>query len=222
VKPNVTLWDALPAFVSPDIEPWPYDPEAAMDMLEDAGWVDSDGDGIREDADGNRLTIIHGTTDKETRQNVQAIVQQQLGAVGIELEIISMDGDILFEAYDGGGPASRGELDIMEWSDAPYFPDPDTYYWLCSELPSDDYPWGGNYYVCDEELDQLFQDQLVEADANKRAEIFHQITKIMHEKVYYLGMWEDPDVWIVSPRLSGYLFSGITPFYNMMDWDVSD
>jgi peptide/nickel transport system substrate-binding protein len=222
VVPNMTLWDALPAYVSPNIEPWPYDPAAAMKLLEDAGYVDSDEDGIREDADGNPLTITHGTTDKETRQNVQAIVQEQLRAVGINLEILSMDGDILFEAYDGGGPAALGELDIMEWSDAPYFPDPDTYYWLCEELPSDEYPWGGNYFICDETLDQLFQDQIVEVDANARAALFHKITEIMHENVYYLGMWEDPDVWILNPRLSGYLFSGITPFFNLMDWDVTE
>jgi peptide/nickel transport system substrate-binding protein len=221
VAPNVTLWDALPAYVSPDLTPWPYDPAAAAQLLEDAGWVDTDGDGIRE-KDGAPLTIVHGTTTKETRQNVQAIVQEQLRDIGIDLTILSMDGDILFEAYDGGGPAARGELDIMEWSDAPYFPDPDTYYWLCDELPSDEYPWGGNYFVCDETLDQLFQDQIVMVNSAERQAAFHEITKLMHENVYYLGMWEDPDVWIVNPRLSGYAFSGITPFYNIMEWDVTE
>jgi peptide/nickel transport system substrate-binding protein len=222
VAPNDTFWDAFTGYVSPDIESWPYDPEAAKALLEEAGWVDNDGDGIREDAEGNPLTISHGTTTKETRQNVQVIVQEQLREVGIDLVINSLDADILFEAYDGGGPAARGELDIMEWSDAPYFPDPDTYYWLCSELPSDDYPWGGNYYFCDEELDQLFADQLVEVNLEARQAIFHEITKLMHENVWYLGMWEDPDVWIMNPDLTGYKFSGVTPFFNIMEWDVLD
>jgi peptide/nickel transport system substrate-binding protein len=221
VVPNVTFWDALPAYVSPDIEPWPYDPTAAAQLLEDAGWVDTDDDGIRE-KDGAPLTIVHGTTDKETRQNVQAIVQEQLRQVGIDLTILSMDGDILFEAYDGGGPAALGELDIMEWSDAPYFPDPDIYYWLCDELPSDEYPWGGNYFVCNETLDQLIQDQIVLVNSAERQEVFHEITKLMHENVYYLGMWEDPDVWILHPRLINYEFSGITPFSNIIEWDVTE
>jgi peptide/nickel transport system substrate-binding protein len=220
VKPGKTFFDALPAYVAPDLEPWPYDPEAAKQLLEDNGYVDSDGDGIREDLEGNPLTITQGNTTKEERQNYQAVAQQQLLEVGIDLQINSYDADILFGSYADGGPAAIGELDIMQWSDAPAFPDPDTQYWLCSELATDDYPYGYNYFICDEDLDALFQEQLVTVDATARAEIFHKITKYMHENVYFLNIWDDPDVWIVNPRLSGYKFSGVTPFFNIAEWDV--
>jgi peptide/nickel transport system substrate-binding protein len=220
VKPNMTFWDALPAYVSPDIEPWPFDPEGAKTLLEDNGYVDSDGDGIREDLEGNPLVITQGNTTKEERQNYQAVAQQQLLEVGIDLQIYSYDADILFGSYSDGGPAAIGDLDIMQWSDVPYFPDPDTEYWLCSELATDEYPWGYNYYICDETLDALFQEQVVTVDADARKEIFHEITKYMHDNVYYLGIWDDPDVWIVSPDISGYKFSGITPFFNIAEWDI--
>lgn len=223
VKPNITFWDAIPAYVSPDLVPWPYDPAAAMQLLEDAGYVDSDGDGIREDADGNPLTIIHGTTDKEERQNVQVIVQEQLLAIGIDLDIRSMDGDILFEGFDADGPAAVGDLDIMQWSDASAFPDPDAWgYWTCAEIPTMENPWGYNYFGCDDTTDKLLADQLVEVDPEARAAIFQELTEYLHENVYYLGIWEDPDVWILNPRITGALFSGITPFFNLMDWDVTE
>lgn len=219
VSPNETFWDALPAFLSPEIVPWEYDPEGAKQMLEDAGYVDSDGDGIREDLEGNPLVITQGNTTKEERQNYQAVAQQQLLAVGIDLQIFSYDGDILFASYSDGGPAAIGELDIMEWSDAPYFPDPDTPYWLCSEMATDEYPWGYNYFICDEYLDGLMQEQVVTTDLDARIALFHEITKYMHENVYYLGIWDDPDVWIVNPALENVKFSGITPFFNMAEWD---
>lgn len=220
VKPVKTFFDAIPAFVDPTLEPWPYDPEAAKQLLEDAGYVDSDGDGIREDLDGNPLTLTQGNTTKEERLNYQAVAQQQLLEVGIDLQILSYDADILFGSFSDAGPAAIGDLDIMQWSDAPAFPDPDTDYWLCSEMPSEEYPWGYNYFICDETLDALFKKQLVTVDADERAAVFHEISRYMHENVYWLGIWEDPDVWIVNPRLSGYLFSGVTPFFNIMDWDV--
>jgi peptide/nickel transport system substrate-binding protein len=220
VSTNETMWDAIPAFVSPDIEPWPFDPEGAKQMLEDAGYVDSDGDGIREDLEGNPLVITQGNTTKEERQNYQAVAQQQLLEVGIDLQIQSYDGDILFASYADAGPAAIGDLDIMQWSDAPYFPDPDTPYWLCSELATDEYPWGYNYYICDEALDALFQEQVVTTDLDARIAIFHEITKYMHDNLYYLGIWEDPDVWIVNPALTDVKFSGVTPFYNMAEWDI--
>jgi peptide/nickel transport system substrate-binding protein len=220
VKPNETFWDALPAYVSPEIEPYPFDPEGAKAMLEEAGYVDSDGDGIREDLDGNPLVITQGNTPKEERQNYQAVAQQQLLAVGIDLQILSYDGDILFGSYSDGGPGAVGDLDIMQWSDAPFFPDPDTSYWLCSEVATDEYPWGYNYFICDEYLDGLFQEQVVTTDPAARIELFHEITKYMHDNLYYLGIWDDPDVWVVNPALSNVKFSGITPFFNMVEWDI--
>lgn len=221
-EPAETLWDALAAYgyVSPDIVPWTYNPDEARRLLDEAGYTDSDGDGIREDADGNPLVLIHGTTIREIRQDNQAVVQQYLRDVGIDLQIQSWDSDIFFGSYADGAPPAVGDIDIMEWSDGTYFPDPDTDYWLCSQIPTDENPWGYNYFTCDEDLDALFQEQLVTIDADQRTELFHQITKYMHENVYWLGMWVDPDYWIVGARLTGVKFSGVTPFFNVMEWDV--
>lgn len=219
-----TLWDAISAagYVSPDIVPWKYDPEAAKALLEEAGYVDTDGDGIREDADGNPLVLSHGTTIREIRQDIQAVAQQQLREVGIDLQIQSLDSDIYFGGYADGAPPAVGDMDIMEWSDGSYFPDPDTDYWLCSQLATDENPSGYNYYGCDEELDALFQAQLIEIDPAKRIEIFHQISKYMHDNVYWLGIYVDPDMWIVNPDLTNVKISGVTPFFNIAEWDIAE
>jgi len=221
VKVTETFWDALPAYVDPGITPWPYDPEAAKALLEASGYVDTDGDGIREDINGNKLTISEGNNDKTERQSYQALAQQQLLAVGIDLKIYSYDSDILFDSFSAGGPAATGIHDIYQWSDVPAFPDPDSSYWLCDQMPSDANPYGFNYFVCDETLDALFKQEVVTSDPAARMTIFHQITRYMHDNVYYLGIWEDGDVWIVNPRITGAKFSGVTPFFNISEWDIS-
>jgi peptide/nickel transport system substrate-binding protein len=216
-----TYWDSLPMYVPSDLVPWTYNPDAARQLLTDAGWIDTDGDGIREDAEGNPLVLVHGTTTREIRQDVQAVAQQYLKEVGIDLQLMNQDADLFFGSYSDGAAPALGEVDIMEWSDGPYFPDPDTDYWLCSQMPSDENPWGYNYYGCDEELDALFTEQLTILDADARAAIIHQIAHIIHDKVYWLGMYEDPDYWIVGTRLSGVKFSGPTPLYNIVEWDLT-
>jgi peptide/nickel transport system substrate-binding protein len=223
-EPADTLWDPIAAagYVSPDVEPWTYDPEGARQLLTDNGYVDSDGDGIREDKDGNPLTLIHGTTIREIRQDNQAVCQQYLRDVGIDLQINSYDADLFFGSWSDGSPAALGDVDVMEWSDSTAFPDPDTNYWLCSEVPSDDNPWGYNYFGCDETLDELFQRQLTIIDPAERAAVIQEISKYIHDQVYWLGMWDDPDYWVVGSRLTGVKFSGVTPFYNIMEWDVTD
>ncbi|GEM_PF-6736603 len=221
-EPAATFWDNTP-YADPSIEPWPYDPERAKQLLDEAGWIDSNGDGVR-DKDGLELVLTYGTTTKEIRQDVQAVIQQQLAAVGIKVELSNYDPDIFFASYGEGGPAATGQLDIMEWSDVPYgFPDPASAYWLCSEIPSDESPAGTNYqYLCDPELDRLFQLQATQTDFAERQQTFWQISRLMFENVYWLGLWQDPDQYAVGPRLLNVKLSGVTPFFNVAEWDVAD
>ena len=215
-----SYWDSLSFYNDPPLEPYPYDPEGAKALLDEAGWVDSNSDGTR-DKDGVELVLRYGTTTREIRQDMQAVAQQQLADVGVGVEISNYDSDLFFAGY-GEGPAANGELDIMEWSDAPAFPDPDVYYWLCSEIATDEYPAGANYFFCDEELDALIQQQSAEVDANARQEIISQINQMFYDKVYWVGLWQDPDVWAVGPRLTNVKFSGVTPFFNIAEWDIAE
>jgi peptide/nickel transport system substrate-binding protein len=213
-----SFWDSLPFYNNPPLENYPYDPVAANALLDDAGWVDSNADGVR-DKDGVELILSYGTTIRTIRQDAQAVIQQELAQVGIKVETQSFDSDLYFSGYGEGGPAATGQIDIMEWSDGPGFPDPDIYYWLCSEIPTDEYPSGTNwFFLCDEELDRLIQLQATQVNVEERQQTISQINQIFHDQVYWLGLWQDPDVWAVGPRIQNVKFSGVTPFYNVTEW----
>jgi peptide/nickel transport system substrate-binding protein len=218
-KVPASYWDSLPFYNNPAMQNYAYDPEAAKKLLDQAGWVDSNGDSVR-DKGGVELVLKYGTTVREIRQDVQAVVQQQLAAIGIKVDIQSYADDLYFSQ---DGPAAKGEIDIMEWSDGPSgFPDPDVYYWLCSEIPTPDYPAGGNwFYTCDPQLDALIQQQATEVDTAARQKTITQINQIMHDQVYWLGLWQDPDVWAIDSRLQNVKFSGVTPFFDITEWDMT-
>lgn len=216
-----TLWDDTP-YADPSIEPYPYDPARAEALLDEAGWVDSNGDGTR-DKDGVELVLLHGTTTREIRQDSQAVAQQQLAEIGVGLEITNYDADIFFAGIAEDGPAASGELDIFQWSDAPFYPDPDHYYWLCSEIPTDDYQDGGNWQrICDEDLDAMFQEQQTLLDYDERVAMFNDISRHMYDQVYWLGLWKDPDIWAFSSRLQQGPMSGPSPFYSIATWDLGE
>jgi peptide/nickel transport system substrate-binding protein len=218
--PAATYWDGSP-WTDPSLEPYPYDPERASDLLDQAGWVDTNGDGTR-DKDGVELVLRYLTGDREVRQDTQAIIQQQLAEIGVGVDLFSFETDILFGSYGDGGPVAIGDYDIAQWSDIPLaFPDPDNPYWLCSEIPTDEAPQGSNWqYLCDEELDALFQLEVTQVNLEDRIATFHEISRIMYEQVYWLGIWQDPDIWAVGSRLSGVQISGVTPFFNTAEWDI--
>lgn len=218
--PAVTFWDDTP-YAAPELQAWPYDPAAAMDLLDKAGWVDSNGDGVR-DKDGVELVITHGTTNREIRQDTQAVAQQQLAEIGIKLELQSYPADTYFSSYSEGGPCATGQLDICESSNNPAFPDPDTSIFTCREIPTDENPTGVNdQHLCDPDLDALFAQQSTEVDFAARQALFHEISSRIYDQVYWLGIWRDPDIWALSSRVTDARISGATPFWNIAQWDLS-
>jgi len=219
-KPAATDWDNTP-WVDPSIEPYPYDPEQAKTLLDAAGWIDSNGDGVR-DKDGVEFVIDYGTTTREIRKDTQAVFQQAMQAVGIKVNLLNYDSDLFFAGYAEGGPAAKGDLDIFEYSSTVNFPDPDISEWRCDQIPTDEAPDGTNWQaVCDEELDALFKEQTSQVDFGQRQQTLYKITKLIYDKVYWLGYWWDPDIWAVGPRLQNVKISGATPFYNIVEWDLT-
>jgi len=216
-----TDYDRSP-WVDPTITPYPYDPEKAKALLEEAGWTDTNGDGTV-DKDGVELVLKYGTTSREVRQDTQAVAQQDLAAVGIGTDLQSFDSDIFFSSYSEDGPSANFSLDIIEYSDSPNFPDPDSSVWRCSEIPSDENPAGVNTTgLCDQTLEDLFVKQETQVDFGERQQTFHQITKYIYDNAYWIGLWQDPDLFGFSNRMTNIRLSGATAFFNVAEWDVTE
>lgn len=217
--PAATYWDNTP-WVDPSIKPYAFDPEKAKQLLDAAGWKDTNGNGTR-DKNGVELDLKYGTTTREVRQSFQAVAQQELAAVGIKVELLNYDSDLFFSGYDKNGPAAHGDLDMFEYSTTTNFPDPDTAEWLCANIPTDESPSGSNWsFLCDNTLDSLFKLQATQVDFATRQKTFYQITKYIFDQALWIGIWQDPDLWGVSSRMTGVKFSGATPFYNIAEWDI--
>jgi peptide/nickel transport system substrate-binding protein len=216
-----TYWYDNATYDDPTLEPIPYDPEEAKALLDEAGWVDTNGDDVR-DKDGEELVLRYSTTaGNELREATQVVVQQMLAEVGVKADIVNYSYDTIWNSYGDDGPIATGQYDIAQWSDGAYdYPDPNTPYFLCDQFPSDESPDGLNWYGCIPELDELFQKQAVTADVKERAAIFHEIARIMRDEVIWIGLRTDPDLWSLNTRLKDVRLSGADPFWNAFEWDV--
>lgn len=76
-----------------------YDPEKAMEILESAGWTDSDGDGIR-DKDGQSLSFVCTIPSEYVENNTIALlIQDMLNEVGMKMEIKPMENNDWFQSF---------------------------------------------------------------------------------------------------------------------------
>jgi peptide/nickel transport system substrate-binding protein len=220
---NTNFWDNNPPYGNTDLQPYPYDPEQAKQLLDAAGWKDTNGDGIR-DKDGVELKLRYITNDRELRKNVQAVVEQQWSQVGIGAELVNYSSDVFWNGFNNDGPQAQGLYDIAEYSSVSNgFPDPEaSNNWLCDQISTADNPDGANWQgYCDPEMDKLLKEQATTLDPDKRIDLYKQIQQKMYDEVLYIGMWKDPDLWSINSRVKNVELSGVYPFWNVQDWEVS-
>ena len=103
VVANSTLLPAHWAYDPAQTSALPYDPAAARTLLDEAGWTDRDGDGIRENADGLRLSVgILFNPGNDVRRRIVEVMQAQLREVGIEVRPQVMEWGALVSVISGG------------------------------------------------------------------------------------------------------------------------
>jgi peptide/nickel transport system substrate-binding protein len=215
-----SYWQNTP-YMRPNAVPPPYDPETAAQLLDQAGWVDSDGDGVR-DKDGVKLELRFVTNQRQIRRDVQVIVQQALADIGISVTLENYPSDVFFASYAEDGPTARGRYDMQEFSSTTAFPDPDVARFLCSEIPSDAKPEGSNDQgYCNPQLDELLTEQARTVDFERRVELFHQIDQIITDDVIWVGVWYDPDLWAISDKYDNTRVSGADPLWNIANWTIA-
>ena len=193
---------------APDDPPAPItqDYDRAEELLEAAGWTDTDGDGILDkDIDGRRTPFKFSILTSQSPNSIAicSLLKQSLWDIGIQCDISVTEFTVLqqktrdhaFDACMGG------------WGTGA---DP---YTLENIFGTDEDRNFGQY--SNPEVDELFEAGMAELDPEKREEIYQEL---------HMKLWEDqPYTWLFNPSsfhafdkdLRGYVFSPRGPFnYN--------
>ena len=144
-------------------------------LLDEAGWVDSNGNGIR-DKDGVELSILYQTSTNAVRQDFQALIKQWWSEIGIETELKNIDASVFF----GGDPGSpdtfqKNFADVEMFANNFDGTDPEAYManWTCDQAPQPENQWQGNNMMrfCSEEYDALVAEMAKTGDIEERARL---------------------------------------------------
>jgi peptide/nickel transport system substrate-binding protein len=126
-KPTCNVIPGPEAWASDNTDCLTQDMEGAKALLDEAGWTDSDGDGIR-DKDGKKLSILYQTSVNPIRQDFQALIKDWWTELGVEVELKAIDPGVFF----GGDPGSPDTFqkfyaDVEMYANNSDNPDPETY-----------------------------------------------------------------------------------------------
>ena len=164
------------------------DIEGAKALLEEAGWTDTNGDGIR-DKDGMKLSLLYQTSTNAVRQDFQALIKQWWSEIGVETELKNVSASVFF----GGDPGSPDTFqkfyaDVEMYANNFDGTDPEAYLanYTCDKAPRPETQWQGENInrFCDPEYDALVAELGRTGEISKRAEIAKKLNEMLTKETY--------------------------------------
>ncbi len=179
--PGLTLIpDSLGVFYNDSLEDYAYDPAVANQILDDAGYLDTDNDGIREMPDGSSpLNLrMNWPGDSTNAPRMAELLASMWAEIGIGTQLQALDPDALTSIC-----CPAFDFDVILWG---WGSDPDPNF-LLSVMLTEEIPTGNSETgYANPEYDELYRQQAVELDQDARIDIVWEMQRIVHEDVVYI------------------------------------
>jgi peptide/nickel transport system substrate-binding protein len=197
---------------------WPYDPERAAALLDEAGWRLGAG-GLRRNAAGEPLRIVLMTTaGNRTRELVQQIIQSQWRQLGIEAAIQNEPPRVLFG--ETLGRRRFAGLVLFAWISSPENVPRTTLH--SDAIPSEANGWSGQNYTgyANPRMDELIDAITVELDREKRRALWAELQELYAQDLPALPLYFRASPYILPRWLEGLVPTGqmAPPTYRVETW----
>ncbi|MDH5542697.1 MAG: peptide-binding protein [Nitrospinota bacterium] len=180
---------------NPNVKKLGYDPEKAKSILAEAGWKDTDGDGIL-DKDGKKFEFTIVTNQgNDQRKKTAEIIQRRLKEVGIAVNIRIIEWASFIKEF-----INKREFDatILGWS---LSPDPDNYdIWHSSKTKEAEFNF---ISYKNDEVDALLEKGRRSFDQEERKKAYYRIQEILAEEQPYCFLFNSESLPVVSARVKG-------------------
>ena len=223
-RATCNLVPAPELFASPNTDCLVQDMEGAKALLEEAGWVDGNGDGIRE-KDGMPLKIVYQTSTNPVRQDFQAVIKDWWTELGVDVELKNIDASVFFGG-DAGSPDTFQKFyaDVEMYANNFDGTDPEPYLaqYKCDKIPGPENQWQGENVnrFCDPAYDALVDELSKTSDMAKRGEIAIRLNEMLTKDSYVVVPLVDRGrLSAASNTLGGaVLNTWDTELWNVQDW----
>ena len=192
-----------------------YDPDEARRLLNEAGWRDRDGDGIREDAQGRPLSISLKSNQGNRRlQRLSTIMQSQVREVGIDLQVDVVEWAALVEQVTDPG---RRDFDgvILSWVTEFKLDDTDLFHSDRVDLP---YAFSGTR---DARLDAYLDSLARVTDRDQAATLWREYQAYLSDVHPYTFFYFPDRLAGVNRRLENVVMDARGEWVNIAQWSIA-
>jgi peptide/nickel transport system substrate-binding protein len=227
------------SWVQPELEPYEFNPQMALDLLAEAGWVDDDGDtstplvcqgcwyaeNVDAAFEGSPFEFsLETNAGNVAREQIGQVVQSQLGDIGVSVNFEAIDFAVLVDKLTG----QTFDAIIIGWSlGLPVDPDVSWAYGPEADLPGSGFNAGS---FNSEELNQLLADARNPEMTNgceqeARAALYEQALTILYEEQPYMYLYIGNVMYAAQTGLENWdplPGARSTVIWNMDAWSVDN
>jgi peptide/nickel transport system substrate-binding protein len=188
------------------LEGYPYDPQRAMRLLDEAGYPDPPG---REP----RFRLAFKTSSNRFRLAMARVIASYWEAVGIEVDLRPFEFSTLRSHLNSGA----FEVTCLQ---IPMVMEPNLYRWFfhSSSIPSGAGSGGANRWrYASDEADALIEQGVRVVDVQERRKVYGTLQEVLARDLPVLPLWHEDNVAVVSARLAGYRLLPTAPFTPLAD-----
>jgi len=203
----------------------PYDPTEGQTLLEEVGWRDLDGDGIREAHgipgffDGAQFHIHYSTTTADMHEQIGTLIAADLAACGIQVEVEQLEPAAFFK--DGAGmPLYGRHFDLAEFSWLTDVQPPCGLY-LSTQISSEANQWSGqNFGGYDNPIyDALCEQALATLPGEPAYATAHgEAQRLFSADLPALPLFFRPSIYATRPDLRGFAPDAIA----VKTWNIEE
>jgi peptide/nickel transport system substrate-binding protein len=210
----------------PEARQYPYSPEQGMALLDELGWRDEDGDGIREcrgcgiAADGTPLSFTWSSSQAAQRANAMALLQANLRQCGFDVTLENLPAGEWF-ADPPEGPLFGRRFDLAA-TGAFAETVPGCWTYLCSEIPGEENGWEGANCAgfCSQEYDQACRAALQTLPGTPEYELLHgEAQRIFAQELPSVPLFLRLRIFAARPDLLGL---AADPTEYVETWNIEE
>jgi ABC-type transport system substrate-binding protein len=200
------------------IKPVPYDLEKARKLLDEAGWKDTDQNGVRDNVvAGKKVEAVFDLmiyAESPQYRQIAEIIRENCRKIGIEVQITPAQWALMLQKL------RKKEFDAtilgwaLNWKGDPF------QLWHGSQA---DLPESSNSIAYkNPEVDKLIEQLRVTMDEDQQTELFHKIHRLIYDDQPYTFLFMDQATVGYDARLENVHFYKIRPCYDSREWHSSE